>query len=52
MPTAYIALGSNFGDRQRNIDNAIRHLRAIPGITVAEISPRSTRSGTARPDSE
>ena len=38
MPTAYIALGSNLGDRQANLDAAVRRLRAEPGLRVAAVS--------------
>src|SRR5437879_5734577 len=36
---AYLALGSNLGDRQRYLDNAVSRLRAAPGITVRRVSP-------------
>jgi 3-oxoacyl-[acyl-carrier protein] reductase len=36
--TAYIALGSNLGKRQENLDRALEALRRRPGITVAEHS--------------
>jgi 2-amino-4-hydroxy-6-hydroxymethyldihydropteridine diphosphokinase len=35
---AYIALGSNLGDRRVNLDEAIACLRAQPGIEVARVS--------------
>src|SRR5579864_811033 len=36
--TAYIALGSNLGDRKANLDGAIQALRETPGITVGAVS--------------
>src|SRR5262249_31266750 len=36
--TAYIALGSNLGDRRDNLDRALAHLRVSPGIAVAKVS--------------
>lgn len=36
--TAYIALGSNLGDRRAFLDAAIARLRARPGIEVATVS--------------
>jgi 2-amino-4-hydroxy-6-hydroxymethyldihydropteridine diphosphokinase len=36
--TAYIALGSNLGDRQSFLDRAIQWLREQPGIAVTRIS--------------
>lgn len=36
--TAYIALGSNLGDRKRNISLAIDKLKATPGVKVVRIS--------------
>src|SRR5262249_16925250 len=36
--TAYIALGTNLGDRQVNLDRALEMLRATPGITVGPVS--------------
>ncbi|MGA2172434.1 MAG: 2-amino-4-hydroxy-6-hydroxymethyldihydropteridine diphosphokinase [Sedimentisphaerales bacterium] len=41
--TAYIALGSNLGDRQRFIDDALKMLRKSPGIdVVAATAPADT----------
>jgi 2-amino-4-hydroxy-6-hydroxymethyldihydropteridine diphosphokinase len=37
--TAYIALGSNLGDRKANFDGAIQALRETPGISVEAVSP-------------
>src|SRR5207247_10561331 len=36
--TAYIALGSNLGDRRRHLDNAVNWLRQTPGLTVRRVS--------------
>src|SRR6058998_3410078 len=36
--TAYIALGSNLGDREKNLDRAVEVLRNWPGITVTKVS--------------
>lgn len=36
--TAYIALGSNLGDRRANLDQAVRLLRDQPGLTVVKVS--------------
>jgi 2-amino-4-hydroxy-6-hydroxymethyldihydropteridine diphosphokinase len=36
--TAYIALGSNLGDRQANLDRALEMLRATPGVVVSKVS--------------
>ncbi|MDB5312903.1 MAG: folK [Gemmataceae bacterium] len=38
MPTAYIALGSNLGDRRDHLEAAVRRLRAEPGLRVAAVS--------------
>jgi 2-amino-4-hydroxy-6-hydroxymethyldihydropteridine diphosphokinase len=38
MVTAYIALGSNLGDRRDYLDRAVRLLRAEPGISVSRVS--------------
>lgn len=38
-PRIYLSLGSNLGDRQRYLDDAILRLRAAPGITVRRVSP-------------
>jgi 2-amino-4-hydroxy-6-hydroxymethyldihydropteridine diphosphokinase len=38
MPTAYIALGSNLGDRWANLSAAVRRLRAEPGLRVLAVS--------------
>jgi 2-amino-4-hydroxy-6-hydroxymethyldihydropteridine diphosphokinase len=39
MIRTYLALGSNLGDRQRYLDDAVLRLRAAPGITVRRASP-------------
>src|SRR5262245_10538721 len=39
MARAYLALGSNLGDRQRYLDQAVARLRAAPRITVRRVSP-------------
>jgi 3-oxoacyl-[acyl-carrier protein] reductase len=38
MSRAFLALGSNLGDRQANLDRAILRLRAEPGIYVRHVS--------------
>src|SRR5262245_20874548 len=38
MTTAYIALGSNLGDRYANLSAAVRRLRAEPGLRVIDRS--------------
>jgi 2-amino-4-hydroxy-6-hydroxymethyldihydropteridine diphosphokinase len=38
MATAYIALGSNLGDRWANLSAAVRRLRAEPGLRVTAAS--------------
>src|SRR5947209_11022691 len=38
MPTAYIALGSNLGDRAGTFLAAVRELNATPGVRVARLS--------------
>ena len=39
MPTAYLGLGSNLGDRWAVLQAAVRRLRAEPGLRVLAISP-------------
>jgi 3-oxoacyl-[acyl-carrier protein] reductase len=39
MARVYLALGSNLGDRQRFLDEAVRRLRAVPGLTLRRVSP-------------
>jgi 2-amino-4-hydroxy-6-hydroxymethyldihydropteridine diphosphokinase len=36
--TAYIALGSNLGDRRANLDRALELLRGTPGVCVGPVS--------------
>ncbi|HMF20139.1 MAG TPA: 2-amino-4-hydroxy-6-hydroxymethyldihydropteridine diphosphokinase [Gemmataceae bacterium] len=36
--TAYIALGSNLGDRHANLDEAVRLLRDKPGLQIVHVS--------------
>jgi 2-amino-4-hydroxy-6-hydroxymethyldihydropteridine diphosphokinase len=36
--TAYIALGSNLGDRRENLDRALQLLRERPGVSVTRVS--------------
>lgn len=38
MPTAYLGLGSNLGDRRRNLDQAVAALDRAPGIRVTRVS--------------
>ena len=38
MPTAYLALGSNLGDRRAILDRAVLRLRAEPGLHVTRVS--------------
>ncbi len=38
MVTAYVAFGSNLGDRNKNIEKAIEHLKALDGVAVKKIS--------------
>jgi 2-amino-4-hydroxy-6-hydroxymethyldihydropteridine diphosphokinase len=38
MITVYIGLGSNLGDRRRNLEAALEALRAHPQITVSAVS--------------
>ncbi len=37
--TAYIGLGSNLGDRQANLDGALRELRERKDIAVNSVRP-------------
>jgi 2-amino-4-hydroxy-6-hydroxymethyldihydropteridine diphosphokinase len=37
--TAYLGLGSNLGDRRKNLAEAVRRLHAGPAIQVAQVSP-------------
>lgn len=38
MPRAYLGLGSNLGDRQRNLERAVAALDQTPGIRVTRVS--------------
>ena len=38
MTCAYVALGSNLGDRIATLEAALRALDALPGVTVAAVS--------------
>jgi 2-amino-4-hydroxy-6-hydroxymethyldihydropteridine diphosphokinase len=38
MPRAYVALGSNLGDRERTLLDAVEALRMEPGVEVAGVS--------------
>jgi 2-amino-4-hydroxy-6-hydroxymethyldihydropteridine diphosphokinase len=38
--TAYIALGSNLGDRRRLLESALESLRAVDGLEVVAVSDR------------
>ena len=38
MPRAYVALGSNLGDREQTLLDAVEALRAEPGVDVAAVS--------------
>lgn len=50
MHTAYIALGSNLGDREHNLEDGINHLRGHPEVTVtrkAHAIPSAPEGGPA-----
>jgi 2-amino-4-hydroxy-6-hydroxymethyldihydropteridine diphosphokinase len=38
MAVAYLGLGSNLGNREANLDEAVRRLAATPGVTVLRVS--------------
>src|SRR5207245_10441400 len=38
MPIAYLGLGSNLGDRRRNLKSAVAALGRTPGIHVTRVS--------------
>lgn len=40
MAIAYLGLGSNIGERETNLNNAIAKLSEVPGIQVTKISSR------------
>lgn len=52
MPTAYIALGSNLGDRKTNLVDAIDAVSRTPGVTLRDISRlhQTTPVGMTDPD--
>ena len=39
MVQSYLGLGSNIGDRERQLQEAIKIIDSIEGITVTKISP-------------
>lgn len=51
MPTVFLGIGSNVGDRRGNVERALAALRAHPAITVMATSPwREYPALTATPD--
>lgn len=38
MASAYIGLGSNIGDREKHLENAIEKLREVDGVDVTQVS--------------
>ncbi|MBI4335895.1 MAG: 2-amino-4-hydroxy-6-hydroxymethyldihydropteridine diphosphokinase [Candidatus Omnitrophica bacterium] len=38
MVTAYIAFGSNMGDRQKNIEKAMEYMRELAGVSIKKVS--------------
>lgn len=40
MAIAYLGLGSNIGDREKSLNNAIAKLSEVPGIQVTKISSK------------
>jgi len=38
-PVAFLALGSNLGDRRSHLAQAVEQLRAAPGVSVTAVSP-------------
>jgi 2-amino-4-hydroxy-6-hydroxymethyldihydropteridine diphosphokinase len=38
MSTAYLGLGSNLGDREANLNEALRRLAGTPGVTLRRVS--------------
>jgi 2-amino-4-hydroxy-6-hydroxymethyldihydropteridine diphosphokinase len=38
MPLVYLGLGSNLGDRRRNLERAVEHLDRTSGLRVARVS--------------
>ncbi len=47
--TAYIALGSNLGDREKNIREAVLALNKVPGVQVSKLSPRLENPAVGSP---
>ena len=47
---AYLALGSNLGDKQAQLDEAVRRLRATKGIEVRRVSKYVTTKALLPPD--
>ena len=45
MPVAYIALGSNLGDKEKNLEQALDRLRKH-GVQVLAVSPWIDRKST------
>jgi len=39
MPTAWIAMGANLGDRAATLGSALKALKALPGVSRVEASP-------------
>jgi 2-amino-4-hydroxy-6-hydroxymethyldihydropteridine diphosphokinase len=52
MPTVYIGIGSNLGDRKANITRALQRLGAVGGLIVDKVSSlsESTPRGAWGPD--
>jgi 2-amino-4-hydroxy-6-hydroxymethyldihydropteridine diphosphokinase len=48
--TVVVALGSNLGDRQRNLQAAIDALAGVPGLDLAAVSPVFETSPVGGPD--
>jgi len=39
MPTAYVGIGSNLGDKRKNCVEAVQRIREIPGCRLKQCSP-------------
>lgn len=52
MPAAYVALGSNLGDRRAALDAAVRRLRAEPGSRVRSVSRYFETDPVGGPDNQ
>src|SRR2546421_12487766 len=48
--TAYIALGSNLGDREKNIGGAIAKMAKTPGVEIAKVSSLLENPSVGGPD--